>query len=282
MMQHYTELIDIKRVVINTHAIEPQVRPVITFSFKLHICAWNACWSCFQHWNLLCFGVWYPNRVLCSLQALVEFFGTLSKEWALDCMKELLQVNMRGNLQIIVQVWSHNTCLLDLFQVPLISFALFSWKYVESCILVNIWGITKSCTLNSLEQVAKEYAEQLGVDSCVKLFETFKSYEGLYFFLGAYLSSRWVLNGNSWSCDVFSKRYMVFLNILEQLVHFRAIAAIFMDVENIFTLGLWVATAMHLKINLWLAFCVSVRTLRSTISILKLQPKLAKSRKWRE
>lgn len=38
------------------------------------------------------------------LQALVEFFGTLSKEWALDCMKELLQVNMRGNLQIIVQV----------------------------------------------------------------------------------------------------------------------------------------------------------------------------------
>ncbi|CAM6046417.1 unnamed protein product [Sphagnum compactum] len=95
-LQHYTELNDIKRVVINTHAIEPQ--------------------------------------------ALVEFFGTLSREWALDCMKELLVVNMRGNLQIIVQV-------------------------------------------------AKEYAEQLGVDSCVKLFEQFKSYEGLYFFLGAYLSS---------------------------------------------------------------------------------------------
>jgi clathrin heavy chain len=95
-LQHYTELNDIKRVVINTHAIEPQ--------------------------------------------ALVEFFGTLSKEWALDCMKELLVVNMRGNLQIIVQV-------------------------------------------------AKEYGEQLGVDQCVKLFESFKSYEGLYFFLGAYLST---------------------------------------------------------------------------------------------
>uniref|UniRef100_A9U2Z4 Clathrin heavy chain n=1 Tax=Physcomitrium patens TaxID=3218 RepID=A9U2Z4_PHYPA len=95
-LQHYTELNDIKRVVINTHAIEPQ--------------------------------------------ALVEFFGTLSREWALDCMKELLQVNMRGNLQIIVQV-------------------------------------------------SKEYGEQLGVDSCVKLFESFKSYEGLYFFLGAYLST---------------------------------------------------------------------------------------------
>ncbi|KZV21086.1 clathrin heavy chain 1-like [Dorcoceras hygrometricum] len=38
-------------------------------------------------------------------------------------------------------------------------------------------------------QVAKEYCEQLGVDVCIKLFEQFKSYEGLYFFLGSYLSS---------------------------------------------------------------------------------------------
>ncbi|KAG5123489.1 hypothetical protein AAZX31_11G061500 [Glycine max] len=95
-LQHYTELPDIKRVIVNTHAIEPQ--------------------------------------------ALVEFFGTLSREWALECMKDLLLVNLRGNLQIIVQT-------------------------------------------------AKEYSEQLGVDACIKLFEQFKSYEGLYFFLGAYLSS---------------------------------------------------------------------------------------------
>uniref|UniRef100_J3NAM3 Clathrin heavy chain n=2 Tax=Oryza brachyantha TaxID=4533 RepID=J3NAM3_ORYBR len=96
-LQHYTELPDIKRVMVNTHAIEPQ--------------------------------------------ALVEFFGTLSREWALECMKDLLLVNLRGNLQIVVQA-------------------------------------------------AKEYSEQLGVDACIKLFEQFKSYEGLYFFLGAYLSSR--------------------------------------------------------------------------------------------
>ncbi|KAJ6750992.1 hypothetical protein OIU85_001517 [Salix viminalis] len=95
-LQHYTELPDIKRVIVNTHAIEPQ--------------------------------------------ALVEFFGTLSREWALECMKDLLLVNLRGNLQIIVQT-------------------------------------------------AKEYCEQLGVDGCIKLFEQFKSYEGLYFFLGSYLSS---------------------------------------------------------------------------------------------
>lgn len=42
-LQHYTDLTDIKRVVVNTHAIEPQ--------------------------------------------ALVEYFGTLSAEWALECLK---------------------------------------------------------------------------------------------------------------------------------------------------------------------------------------------------
>ncbi|BAT81103.1 Clathrin heavy chain 2 [Vigna angularis] len=95
-LQHYTELPDIKRVIVNTHAIEPQ--------------------------------------------SLVEFFGTLSREWALECMKDLLLANLRGNLQIIVQV-------------------------------------------------AKEYCEQLGVEACIKIFEQFRSYEGLYFFLGSYLSS---------------------------------------------------------------------------------------------
>ncbi|KFK34843.1 hypothetical protein AALP_AA5G200400 [Arabis alpina] len=94
-LKHYSELPDIKRVIVNTHAIEPQ--------------------------------------------ALVDFFGTLSREWSLECMRDLLVVNLRGNLQIIVQ-----TC--------------------------------------------KEYCEQLGVDSCIKIFEEFKSYEGLYFFLGSYLS----------------------------------------------------------------------------------------------
>nr|GMC59170.1 clathrin heavy chain 1 [Ipomoea batatas] len=94
-LQHYSELPDIKRVIVNTHAIEPQ--------------------------------------------SLVEFFGTLSREWALECMKDLLLINLKGNLQIIVQV-------------------------------------------------AKEYCEQLGLDACIKLFEQFRSYDGLYFFLGSYLS----------------------------------------------------------------------------------------------
>ena len=59
-LQHYSDLSDIKRVVVNTHAIEPA--------------------------------------------ALVEFFGTLSAEWALECLRVLLESNMQQNLNIVVDV----------------------------------------------------------------------------------------------------------------------------------------------------------------------------------
>jgi clathrin heavy chain len=107
-------------------------------------------------------------------QALVEFFGTLSREWALECMKDLLLVNLRGNLQIVVQVILFNF----LWPIPLPYWHLF---FLMILIIVK--------PLAHL-QAAKEYSEQLGVDACIKLFEQFKSYEGLYFFLGSYLSSR--------------------------------------------------------------------------------------------
>lgn len=94
-LQHYTDLPDIKRVIINTHAIEPQ--------------------------------------------ALVEHFGNLSSEWALECLKELLATDMRQNLQLVVQV-------------------------------------------------AKEYTEQLSPEKIIELLESYKSYEGLYFYLGSYIA----------------------------------------------------------------------------------------------
>ncbi|CAH2042788.1 unnamed protein product, partial [Thlaspi arvense] len=53
---HFSELPDIKRVIVNTHAIEPQA------------------------------------------YALVEFFGTLSRECTLECKKDLLLMNLRGKL----------------------------------------------------------------------------------------------------------------------------------------------------------------------------------------
>lgn len=52
-LQHYTDLPDIKRVIVNTHAIDPQ--------------------------------------------QLVEFFGSLSAEWALDCLK----VGLSSSLHIL-------------------------------------------------------------------------------------------------------------------------------------------------------------------------------------
>jgi clathrin heavy chain len=38
------------------------------------------------------------------VQALIDFFGTLSAEWALECLRVLLDTNMQQNLQIVVNV----------------------------------------------------------------------------------------------------------------------------------------------------------------------------------
>lgn len=94
-LQHYTDLPDIKRVIINTHAMDPQ--------------------------------------------QLVEYFGTLSANWALECLRELLTTNMQQNLQIVVQV-------------------------------------------------AKEYTDQLTAEKIIELFESLKSFHGLYFYLGSYIA----------------------------------------------------------------------------------------------
>ena len=61
--------------------------------------------------------------------------GHLSPEASLDCLRELLQRNMRGNMQIVTQV-------------------------------------------------AAKYNEQIGAEPLVELFEGFKCYEGLFYYLG--------------------------------------------------------------------------------------------------
>eukprot|EP00124_Ichthyophonus_hoferi_P002666 Ihof_evm7s191 gene=Ihof_evmTU7s191 len=66
---------------------------------------------------------------------LVTFFGTLSVEDSLECLKAMLAANLRQNLQVVVQV-------------------------------------------------AAKYNEQLGVMALVELFESFKCFEGLFYFLG--------------------------------------------------------------------------------------------------
>lgn len=67
---------------------------------------------------------------------LTNFFGTLSVEDSLECLKAMLTFNIRQNLQICVQI-------------------------------------------------ASKYHEQLTTAALIELFESFKSYEGLFYFLGA-------------------------------------------------------------------------------------------------
>uniref|UniRef100_A0A0K8TT11 Clathrin heavy chain n=1 Tax=Tabanus bromius TaxID=304241 RepID=A0A0K8TT11_TABBR len=67
---------------------------------------------------------------------LVAFFGTLSVEDSLECLKAMLTANIRQNLQICVQI-------------------------------------------------ATKYHEQLTTKALIDLFESFKSYEGLFYFLGS-------------------------------------------------------------------------------------------------
>eukprot|EP00742_Colponemidia_sp_Colp-10_P000714 GILJ01000776.1.p1 GENE.GILJ01000776.1~~GILJ01000776.1.p1 ORF type:complete len:1719 (+),score=373.80 GILJ01000776.1:96-5252(+) len=93
-LEHYTDISDIKRVMLNTHAIQPEF--------------------------------------------LVNFFGRLPPEQAMECLYEMLKSN-RNNLQIVVQT-------------------------------------------------AMKYQEYLTPPALIKMFETFNSYEGLFFFLGAILN----------------------------------------------------------------------------------------------
>ncbi|KAJ3059821.1 hypothetical protein HK102_009808, partial [Quaeritorhiza haematococci] len=66
----------------------------------------------------------------------ITYFGRLSIDQSLECLKEMLTNNIRQNLQIVVQV-------------------------------------------------ATKYSEQLGPTNLINMFESFKSFEGLYYYLGS-------------------------------------------------------------------------------------------------
>ncbi|XP_076453409.1 clathrin heavy chain 1-like [Babylonia areolata] len=67
---------------------------------------------------------------------LVTYFGSLSVEDSIECLKAMLTANIRQNLQVCVQI-------------------------------------------------ASKYHEQLTTESLIELFESFKSFEGLFYFLGS-------------------------------------------------------------------------------------------------
>ena len=91
-LEHFSELDDIKRVIVNTHTINQEF--------------------------------------------LLSYFGSLTTENSLACLDTLLGHNMRQNLNTVVQI-------------------------------------------------ATKYAEQIGAPEIIELFEKYKSYDGLYFFLGS-------------------------------------------------------------------------------------------------
>lgn len=89
-LEHYTDLYDIKRAVVHTHLLNPEVQhgaetpktpePATEVLLLLIICRF--------------------------LQWLVNFFGSLSVEDSLECLRAMLSANIRQNLQICVQVAS--------------------------------------------------------------------------------------------------------------------------------------------------------------------------------
>lgn len=67
---------------------------------------------------------------------LVNYFGSLSVDDSLECLKAMMQANIRQNLQVCVKI-------------------------------------------------ASKYHEQLTTQNLIDLFESFKSFEGLFYFLGS-------------------------------------------------------------------------------------------------
>uniref|UniRef100_A0A1I8AX39 Clathrin heavy chain n=1 Tax=Steinernema glaseri TaxID=37863 RepID=A0A1I8AX39_9BILA len=73
---------------------------------------------------------------LLNTEWLVNYFGSLSVDDSLECLKAMLHANMRQNLQVVIQI-------------------------------------------------ASKYHEQLTAPALIDLFESFKNFEGLYYFLGS-------------------------------------------------------------------------------------------------
>ena len=155
-LQHYTDLPDIKRVIVNTHAIDPQ--------------------------------------------QLVEFFGSLSAEWALECLRVRApslagSTNARvmrmqwtfcwfvchenvpsstGNVQLLVfsglgpskRFWLNAKLLVRLINVSIMS------ERARACAAQELLDTNMRRNLQLVVQVAKEYTEQLGAGKIIELLES--------------------------------------------------------------------------------------------------------------
>lgn len=98
-LEHYTDLYDIKRAVVHTHLLNPEVKLIIFFFLKI-----------INNFNFV------------LLKWLVNYFGRLSVDDCIECLKAMLQANIRQNLQVVVQIATKyheqlgTTKLIELFE----------------------------------------------------------------------------------------------------------------------------------------------------------------------
>ena len=106
---------------------------------------------------------------------LLGFFGKLNKETTLECLNDLLAGNMRQNLQLVVQVCACLWCIMP-------------WHTHTHMLYTHTHGSPQQPPSTN-NQVATKYSEQLGAEALIKLFEKFKSFEGLYYYLSAIVNT---------------------------------------------------------------------------------------------
>ena len=109
-MEHYEDLADIKRVIVHTNVFQVDV-------------------SCFGSQSI-------DSSADTFLQWLVNYFSRLTTEQSMACMQEMLRINIRQNLQVVIQI-------------------------------------------------ATKYSDILGPVKLIEMFESFKTFEGLYYYLGS-------------------------------------------------------------------------------------------------
>ncbi|KAG9438368.1 hypothetical protein H6P81_021689 [Aristolochia fimbriata] len=142
----------------------------------------------------------YPQPVRALMPAL-DCLSNLNhmKDWTSSLGIFELQVNPGNGPLVVVQLLD-DECPEDFINLTYLSVLSFQ-RILLWCNHHVLWQPISCCLFNSfvsivllfggLGRAAKEYPQELGDDAaCIRLFEQFKSYEGSYFFLGTYLSSR--------------------------------------------------------------------------------------------
>jgi clathrin heavy chain len=85
--RHYEDLADIKRAIVHTNILQPEV----IFIRRL----------------LACF-----RRTDPFLQWLVNYFSRLTTEQSMACLQEMLRINIRQNLRVVIRIATKHSDIL--------------------------------------------------------------------------------------------------------------------------------------------------------------------------